>query len=111
MKLLFFNRYPIIDLFVSNIASMKFDEIKIIRTLSELRTEAASNRYQTLLMNIDDRLVETSYISEIILLHKSTIRIIIFGQYESQALKLAEAGVDIFLSGDLQTQDLVKELV
>ncbi|WP_149243970.1 hypothetical protein [Dyadobacter sp. 32] len=110
MNLLFFNRYPVVDHFVSEIIAFKCERIKIIRTIPDLHKETHSGQYQTLLMNVDDRLDETAYIKELVLIHKKKMRIIIFGQYASQAPKLVKAGVNIFLGDDSQERDFLTAL-
>ncbi len=110
MKLLFFNRHPVVDQFVLRIAASRCEHIEIIRTIPDLHREARSGQYQTLLMNVDDHLNETAYIKELVLIHQMKMRIIIFGQYESEASDLAKAGVNIFLGDDSQESDFVTAL-
>lgn len=110
MKLLFFNRHPVVDQFVLRIAASMYEHIEITRTIPDLHREALSGQYQTLLINVDDHLNETEYIKELVLIHQMKMRIIIFGQYESEASDLAKAGVNIFLEDDSQDLDFVAAL-
>ena len=104
-KLLFFNRIPIIDSFVSEMISGKVMDLTIVRTISALRQQARIKKFDILLLNVDDRLNEILYISEITRLRKLKVRTVVFGQYDDQFQKLKKAGVSTFLRDEPGTED------
>ncbi len=104
-KLLFFNRIPIIDGFVCEIIGSKVTEITVVRTVIDLRSHFDMHEFDYMLLNVDDRLKETDYLTEIMRAKNLNTRVIVFGQYQEEAPALVEAGVTVFLTDDLAKED------
>lgn len=109
-KLLFFNRIPIIDNFVIDMISNEDMEITIVRTTLDLTEHLRLSQFDFMLLNVDDRLTETSYIADISQANNQNIKVIVFGQYEDQRQALVVAGVNVFLMDDPAKEDFESAL-
>ncbi len=76
----------------------KIAELVIVRTISDFHKQLSENKFDFILLNIDDRLFETTYIKEISKKLTRNTTVIVFGQYDDQARALTHAGVKVFLN-------------
>ena len=104
-KLLFFNRFPIIDGFITEMISRKLLEVTIVRTISDLNGQFKRSKFDYILMNVDDRLIETHYVEELSSSRYRRIRIILFGDYKGQLQALKRLRVRIFLPDEPARED------
>lgn len=104
-KLLFFNRFPIIDDFVAKMISHKVSQITISRSVSDLKSHLESSHFHFVLMNVDDRLAETPCIVELVKGANEETGVAIFGQYKEHLPALEQIGGAIFLPEDPKAED------
>jgi len=104
-KLLFFNRFPIIDRFITEMISNKPLEVTIVRTIPDLSGQFKRSKFDYILMNVDDRLIETPYIKELSTSRYRRIKVILFDEYKDQLQALRRAGVRVFLPDEPLRED------
>ncbi len=109
-KILFFNRFPIIDGFVTSMINKRASDVTIVRTIPDLKGQFDLDQFDLLLMNVDDRLVETAFIAELSLATDRCMDVIVFGQYRDQIADLGRAGVKIFLPDEPLKEDFESAL-